>query len=72
MARTRRLRYGGIAFVFIGFLAFAVVFFILVQIPGLAPDGIVVLVAVAGLCWLIIARLLWAHLIAPRLQSRSG
>jgi tetratricopeptide (TPR) repeat protein len=69
MARTRRLRYGGIAFVFVGFLAFAIVFFILVQIPGLAPDGTVVLVAVAGLCWLIVARLLWAHVIAPRLGS---
>jgi tetratricopeptide (TPR) repeat protein len=69
MARTRRLRYGGVAFVFAGFLAFAVVFFILVQIPGLAPDGTVVLVAVAGLCWLIVARLLWAYVIAPRLRS---
>jgi len=27
-------------------------------------------VIVAGLCWLIVARLLWAHVIAPRLQSR--
>jgi tetratricopeptide (TPR) repeat protein len=70
MARTRRLRYGGIAFVFIGFLAFAVVLFILVLIPGGTGDGTVVLVIVAGLCWLIVARLLWAHVIAPRLQSR--
>jgi tetratricopeptide (TPR) repeat protein len=70
MARTRRLRYGGIAFVFIGFLVFAIVLFILVQVPGSAADGTVVLVIVAGLCWLIVARLLWAHVIAPRLQSR--
>jgi tetratricopeptide (TPR) repeat protein len=70
MARTRRLRYGGIAFVFIGFLAFALLLFVLVQIPGGAGDGTVVLVIVAGLCWLIVARLLWAHVIAPRLQSR--
>lgn len=70
MARTRQLRYGGIAFVFVGFLIFAVVFFILVQLPGIAGDGTVVLVAVAGLCWLIVARLVWAHVVAPRLQSR--
>ncbi len=70
MARSRRLRYGGIAFVFIGFLAFAVVLFILVLVPGGAGDSTVVLVIVAGLCWLIVARLLWAHVIAPRLQSR--
>jgi tetratricopeptide (TPR) repeat protein len=68
MARTRRLRYGGLAFVFVGFLAFAVVLLILVQIPGGAGDGTVVLVIIAGLCWLIVARLLWAHVIAPRLQ----
>jgi tetratricopeptide (TPR) repeat protein len=71
MARTRRLRYGGIAFVFVGFLVFAALLFILVQIPGGAGDGTVVLVIVAGLCWLIVARLLWAHVIAPQLQSRS-
>jgi nitrate reductase gamma subunit len=70
MARTRRLRYGGIAFVFVGFLAFALLLFVLVQIPGGAGDGTVVLVIVAGLCWLIVARLLWAHVVAPRLQSR--
>jgi tetratricopeptide (TPR) repeat protein len=70
MARTRRLRYSGIAFVFIGFLAFAVVLFILALVPGGAGDSTVVLVIVAGLCWLIVARLLWAHVIAPRLQSR--
>ena len=70
MARTRRLRYGGIAFVFIGFLLFAIVLFILVHVPGSAADGTVVLVIIAGLCWLIVARLLWAHVIAPRLQSR--
>jgi len=70
MARTRRLRYGGIAFVFIGFLVFAVVLFILVLVPGGAGDGTVLFVIVAGLCWLIAARLLWAHIIAPRLQSR--
>ncbi len=70
MARTRRLRYGGIAFVFIGFLVFAVVLFILVLVPGGAGDGTVLFVIVAGLCWLIVARLLWAHVIAPRLQSR--
>jgi O-antigen/teichoic acid export membrane protein len=56
--------------VFIGLLAFAVVLFILVQLPGGAGDGTVVLVIVAGLCWLIVARLLWAHVIAPRLQTR--
>ncbi len=72
MARTRRLRYGGIAFVFVGFLVFAVVLFILVLIPGSAGDGTVVLVILAGLCWLIVARLLWAHVIAPRLQSRRS
>jgi tetratricopeptide (TPR) repeat protein len=70
MARTRQLRYGGIAFVFIGFLVFAVVFFVLVQVGGRSSDGTVVLVAIAGLCWLIVARLLWAHAIAPRLDSR--
>jgi tetratricopeptide (TPR) repeat protein len=70
LARTRRLRYGGIAFVFVGFLVFAVVFFILVLVPGGAGDATVVLVAVAGLCWLIVARLLWAHVVAPRLDDR--
>ena len=70
MVRTRRLRYGGLAFVFIGFLVFAVVFFILVQVGGPSSDGTVVLVAVAGLCWLIVARLLWRHAIAPRLVDR--
>jgi tetratricopeptide (TPR) repeat protein len=70
MARTRQLRYGGLGFVFLGFLGFAVVLFILVQVPGGAGDGTVVLVIVAGLCWLIVARLLWAHVIAPRLQGR--
>ena len=70
MARTRQLRYGGIAFVFIGFLVFAIVFFILVQVGGRSSDATVVLVAVAGLCWLIVARLLWAHAIAPRLAAR--
>jgi len=70
LARTRRLRYGGLAFVFVGFLVFAVVFFILVQVGGRESDGTVVLVAVAGLCWLIVARLLWAHAIAPRLEDR--
>ena len=70
LARTRQLRYGGIAFVFIGFLVFAIVFFILVQVGGPSSDATVVLVAVAGLCWLIVARLLWAHAIAPRLADR--
>jgi tetratricopeptide (TPR) repeat protein len=70
MARTRQLRYGGLAFAFLGFLVFAVVLFILVQLPGGAGDGTVVLVILAGLCWLIVARLLWAHVIAPRLQAR--
>jgi hypothetical protein len=70
MARTRQLRYGGLAFVFLGFLVFAVVLFILVQLPGGTGDGTVVLVIVGGLCWLIVARLLWAHVIAPRLQAR--
>jgi tetratricopeptide (TPR) repeat protein len=70
LARTRRLRYGGIAFVFVGFLVFAVVFFVLVLVGGRSTDATVVLVAVAGLCWLIVARLLWAHAIAPRLQDR--
>jgi tetratricopeptide (TPR) repeat protein len=69
MARTRQLRYGGLAFVFVGFLVFAVILFILVQL-GSAGDGTVVLVIVAGLCWLIVARLLWARVLAPRLQSR--
>jgi tetratricopeptide (TPR) repeat protein len=70
MARTRQLRYGGLAFVFSGFLVFVGVFFILVQVGGRESDGTVVLVAVAGLCWLIVARLLWAHAIAPRLYRR--
>jgi tetratricopeptide (TPR) repeat protein len=70
MARTRQLRYGGLAFVFVGFLVFAVVLFVLVELPGGTGDGTVVLVIVAGLCWLIVARLLWAHVIAPRLQAR--
>jgi tetratricopeptide (TPR) repeat protein len=70
LARTRRLRYGGLTFVFVGFLVFAIVFFILVQVGGRESDGTVVLVAVAGLCWLIVARLLWAHAIAPRLEDR--
>src|SRR5260370_2073587 len=70
MDRTRQLRYGGLAFVFIGFFVFAVVFFVLVQVGGRSSDGTVVLVATAGLCWLIVARLLWAHAIAPRLYSR--
>ena len=70
LARTRQLRYGGVAFVFVGFLVFAVVLFILVQLPGGAGDGTVVLVIVAGLCWLIVARLLWAHVLAPRLDRR--
>jgi tetratricopeptide (TPR) repeat protein len=70
LARTRQLRYGGIAFVFIGFLVFAVLLLILIQLPGGAGDGTVVLVIVAGLCWLIVARLLWAHVIAPRLQTK--
>lgn len=70
LARTRRLRYGGLAFLLTGFLVFAFVFFILVQVGGRESDGTVVLVAVAGLCWLIVARLLWAHAIAPRLEDR--
>ena len=70
LARTRQLRYGGVAFVFVGFLVFAVVLFILVQLPGGAGDGTVILVIVAGLCWLIVARLLWAHVLAPRLDRR--
>src|SRR5260370_27272431 len=48
MARTRQLRYGGIAFVFIGFLVFAIVFFILVLVGGRESDGTVVLVAGGG------------------------
>jgi tetratricopeptide (TPR) repeat protein len=70
MARTRRLRYGGIAFVFGGFLVFAVVLFVLVLIPGGVGDGTVVLVIVAGLCWLLLARILWRRVIAPRLEGR--
>jgi len=69
MARTRQLRYGGLAFVFVGFLVFAVVLLILIELGG-PSDGTVVLVILAGLCWLIVARLLWAHVIAPRLQGR--
>jgi hypothetical protein len=41
--------------VFIGFFVFAVVFFVLVQVGGRSSDGTVVLVATAGLCWLIVA-----------------
>jgi len=70
LARTRRVRYGGLAFVFVGFLAFALVLFILVLVPGGTDDGTVVLVIVAGLCWLIVGRLLWARVIAPRLGGR--
>src|SRR2546430_5980899 len=70
MARTRRLQYSGIAFVFAGFLVFAIVLFILVQGPGSAADGTVGLVIVAGPCWLLVARLLWGPVIARRLQSR--
>jgi tetratricopeptide (TPR) repeat protein len=69
LARTRRIRYGGLAFVFVGFLVFAVVLLILVQVLR-AGDGTVVFVMVAGLCWLIVARLLWAHAIGPHLQRR--
>lgn len=68
MARTRRLRYGGLAFVFIGFLVFAILLFVLVELPGGVGDGTVVLVIVAGLCWLIVARLLWRHIISPQLE----
>jgi tetratricopeptide (TPR) repeat protein len=70
LARTRRSRYAGLAFVFIGFLVFAVVFFVLVLVGGRDSDGTVVLVAVAGLCWLIVARLLWVRVLAPRLSGR--
>jgi Ca2+/Na+ antiporter len=70
LARTRRLRYGGIVFVFVGFIVFAVAFFILVEVGGTESDGTEVLVAVAGLCWLIVARLIWPHAIAPRLVER--
>jgi tetratricopeptide (TPR) repeat protein len=70
MARTRRVRYGGLAFVFVGFLVFAIVLFMLTAVPGGASDGTVVLVIVAGLCWLIVARLIWGHVVGPRLQSR--
>jgi tetratricopeptide (TPR) repeat protein len=71
MARTRRLRYGGLAFVFVGFLVFALLLVILVALPGGAGDGTVVLVIIGGLCWLIASRILWARVIAPRLQHRS-
>lgn len=70
MSRTRQLRYGGIAFVFVGFLVFAVVLIALVLVPGTAGDGVVVLVIIAGLCWLIVARLLWQHVVGPFLAGR--
>jgi tetratricopeptide (TPR) repeat protein len=72
MARTRRLRYGGLAFVFVGFLAFAILLFVIVPFPGGAGDSVVLLVILAGLCWLIVARVLWRRVIAPRLDRRAG
>ena len=71
MSRTRQLRYGGVALVFIGFLVFAVVLFGLVLVPGTAGDGVVVLVILAGLYWLIVARHLWRHLVAPFIATRK-
>jgi hypothetical protein len=68
MSRTRQLRYGGVAFVF---LVFAVVLFGLVLVPGTAGDGVVVLVILAGLYWLIVARHLWRHLVAPFIATRE-
>ena len=55
--------------VFAGFLVFALVLLILVLVPGGASDGTVVLVIVAGLCWMIVAQLLWRHLVRPWLES---
>jgi hypothetical protein len=49
---------------------FAVVRAILALLPGGAGDGTVVLVIVAGLCWLLVARLLWTRIIAPRLSGQ--
>lgn len=70
MARTRRLRYGGLAFVFVGFLVFAFVVALIVLLPVGGGDGAVVLVIAGGLCWLIAARILWRRVIAARLESR--
>jgi len=72
LARTRMARYGGMAFVFLGFLLFVVVLFGLMVFPGRGGDGAVVLVVVAGFCWLIVARLLWRRIVGPRLDRRSG
>jgi hypothetical protein len=71
MVRTRRLRYGGLAFIFLGFLVFALLLVILVELPGGAGDGTVVLIIIGGLCWLIVSRILWARVIAPLLQHRA-
>jgi tetratricopeptide (TPR) repeat protein len=70
MLRTRQIRYGGIGFVFIGFLAFALVLVVLIQFGPGTGDGTVVLIIVAGLCWLIVAQLLWRRVIAPFLERR--
>ncbi len=71
MARTRRLRYGGIAFVFVGFLVFAILLLVIASLPGRAGDGTVVLVMLAGVCWLMLARVLWRRVIAPRLDRQT-
>jgi len=60
--------------------AYAVAGWLLVQVVtqvfpifevSVLVQRIIVLVIVAGLCWLIVARLVWAHVVAPRLQGRS-
>jgi tetratricopeptide (TPR) repeat protein len=70
LTRTRPLRYGGLAFVFGGFLIFAVVLFLLFLGPGPADDGTVVLVMLAGFCWLISAQLIWRRVVRPVLERR--
>jgi hypothetical protein len=71
MARTRRLRYGGLAFVFVGFLVFAILLLVIVLLAGGAGDGTVALVILGGICWLILARILWRRVIAPRLERQT-
>lgn len=70
MVRTRRLRYGGVAFVFVGFLVFAILLALIVLFSVGGADGAVVLIIIGGFCWLIAARILWRRVIAPRLESR--
>ena len=71
MTRTRRLRYGGLAFVFVGFVVFATVLFVSVLFSGGAGDKTVALVILGGLCWFILARVLWRQVIAPRLDRQT-